>query len=678
MYKVELYISDQRVDTFKDEAIKITLSTQNVKDISKVFGDFTQSFTLPASPNNNGVFKHYYNVDIATSFTGGQRVDSFIEINNNVFRVGTFELEGVQIKDNEPYAYKGSFYSKNTSLKDLFGEDTLNDLDLSSQDHTYTDTNIEAGLNGFVSGTGDAVIYPLITPRTNWFYDSTSGDTTEGNLAVNGDTSPSHGCFYYDLKPAIKVKKIVDAIATKYGVTFNSDFFSGVNFPILYMWCHRRAGYMFKDQPIGTSGTRIVFNNTSVDTTGGKWNLSEGQFTQSNNIRPGSQIIKITIGGTSSVAAKIHLNKDGKVVSSIDVGTTVLASFNITQKGAYTFSIASGGDAAGQVVLTNATINVVSTVRSGHRATPVSTTKVTANNTASQTITQTIVMADQMPEQKVSEFFGGLVKLFNLVVVPTGNTTFDIEPLDDWYGEGATIDITKHIDTQEISIDKPKLYKRIEYKYNEAESILEEEFRLQNDRGYGDLKADFTFDGGEFKIEAPFDHQIYERLTDANGATQTDLSIGRSITRELEPSIGKPLLFFAPSVITGLSSGSKYYYVQMDGTSVEKDAFHFVSNTNDATTANVSLTLNFGTEVDSYHLTSFDSGLFSEFWADYITDLYSANRRIWKYKAIFPLGLLLRLKNNDKLTILDKNYIINSIEMNLTTGEANLELLNDV
>ena len=678
MYKVELYISDQRVDTFKDEAIKITLSTQNVKDISKVFGDFTQSFTLPASPNNNGVFKHYYNVDIATSFTGGQRVDSFIEINNNVFRVGTFELEGVQIKDNEPYAYKGSFYSKNTSLKDLFGEDTLNDLDLSSQDHTYTDTNIEAGLNGFVSGTGDAVIYPLITPRTNWFYDSTSGDTTEGNLAVNGDTSPSHGCFYYDLKPAIKVKKIVDAIATKYGVTFNSDFFSGVNFPILYMWCHRRAGYMFKDQPIGTSGTRIVFNNTSVDTTGGKWNLSEGQFTQSNNIRPGSQIIKITIGGTSSVAAKIHLNKDGKVVSSIDVGTTVLASFNITQKGAYTFSIASGGDAAGQVVLTNATINVVSTVRSGHRATPVSTTIVTANNTASQTITQTIVMADQMPEQKVSEFFGGLVKLFNLVVVPTGNTTFDIEPLDDWYGEGATIDITKHIDTQEISIDKPKLYKRIEYKYNEAESILEEEFRLQNDRGYGDLKADFTFDGGEFKIEAPFDHQIYERLTDANGATQTDLSIGRSITRELEPSIGKPLLFFAPSVITGLSSGSKYYYVQMDGTSVEKDAFHFVSNTNDATTANVSLTLNFGTEVDSYHLTSFDSGLFSEFWADYITDLYSANRRIWKYKAIFPLGLLLRLKNNDKLTILDKNYIINSIEMNLTTGEANLELLNDV
>ena len=136
MYKVEIYINSLRLDTFQDEAIKMTLSTQNVKDISKVFGDFTQSFTVPATPNNNGIFKHYYNVDILTGFTAAQRADSFIEINNNLFRSGTFELEGIQMRNNEPYAYKGSFYSKNTSLKDLFGEDTLNDLDLSAQDHT--------------------------------------------------------------------------------------------------------------------------------------------------------------------------------------------------------------------------------------------------------------------------------------------------------------------------------------------------------------------------------------------------------------------------------------------------------------------------------------------------------------------------------------------------------------
>jgi hypothetical protein len=39
---------------------------------------------------------------------------------------------------------------------------------------------------------------------------------------------------------------------------------------------------------------------------------------------------------------------------------------------------------------------------------------------------------------------------------------------------------------------------------------------------------------------------------------------------------------------------------------------------------------------------------------------------------------MLALRLNDKLTIGERNYIINQIKLNLTTGEAQLELLNDV
>jgi hypothetical protein len=39
---------------------------------------------------------------------------------------------------------------------------------------------------------------------------------------------------------------------------------------------------------------------------------------------------------------------------------------------------------------------------------------------------------------------------------------------------------------------------------------------------------------------------------------------------------------------------------------------------------------------------------------------------------------MLTLKNNDKLTILERNYIINSINLDLNTGAATLELLNDM
>ena len=241
MYRVDLYIDGQKADLFQDESIEINLSTQNIKDISKVFGDFTNSFSIPASPTNNAIFKHYYNVDVYGGFDAKLRVDAFIEVNNNLFRAGVLELEGVQMKSHQPYAYNVGFYSNVTSLKDKFGEDRLNDLDLSALDHAYNDTNIEAGLNGFVSGTDSSIIYPLISPVRNWFYDSTSSDDNPDNRWYHNG-HPEHGVFYYDLKPAVKLKKIVDAIETKYGIEFQSDFFDSADFGKLFMWCHRRAG----------------------------------------------------------------------------------------------------------------------------------------------------------------------------------------------------------------------------------------------------------------------------------------------------------------------------------------------------------------------------------------------------------------------------------------------------
>ena len=70
MQVVELYISNTRVDLFKDESVTITDTIVNAKDVAKVFTAFSQQFSLPASSTNNKIFKHYYNYDItAVSYT---------------------------------------------------------------------------------------------------------------------------------------------------------------------------------------------------------------------------------------------------------------------------------------------------------------------------------------------------------------------------------------------------------------------------------------------------------------------------------------------------------------------------------------------------------------------------------------------------------------------------------
>jgi len=669
MYRVDLYIDGQKADLFQDEGIEINLSVQNIKDISKVFGDFTQSFTIPASPINNGIFKHYYNVDVFGGFDAKLRVDAFIEVNNNLFRDGVLELEGVQMKSGEPYAYNVGFYSNVTSLKDKFGEDNLNVLDLSAQDHTYNDTNIQAGINSYVSGTDNAVIYPLITPVTRWYYDS-QGSHGDGNIHWHND--PDHGVFYYDLKPAVKLKKIIDAIETKYGIEFQSDFFDSADFGKLFMWCHRRAGYMFKDQPNGFPPQVINFvSNTTgdYDLTTQKYTITAAQETE----------LRVTYSVTTSDDYKIVVYVNDELYTSrehsgnVTNETILLGTLEVGDTVQMRFAPPTDWDAS---VVSIGTISVdveyfyLSTWNLGDSVSKIG-----------QSISSTVVIADQLPEQKISDFIGSLVRAFNLVIVPTGNGKYDIEPLDDWYAEGTTRDVTEYIDTEEVTIRKPQMYRRINFGYSETGAILGEEYRLQNDIGYGDLRADFSFDGEEFDIEVGFDNMLFERLTDvytgSGNVGLTMLNIGQCVTREEEPYIGNPIIFYAAGNLR-VALANHWSYTNMSGNAVEKQDMWLISNTNSDTVTSVTKTINFGTEVDPYHLQAFNTGLYNTYWKDYITDLYNTSRRVFQYKGQLPLGVMLALKINDKLTIGERNYIINQMKLNLSTGEAQLELLNDV
>ena len=180
MNQVDIYIGDYRLDLFQDEEISINLNVQNIQDISKVFTDFTQSFTVPASEWNNEVLKQYYRTDVdgsqitkrnvvdnsaavmgllgyvpdtitettaTNSFDFRLRQTARIEINSLPFRTGVLEMENVLMKGTEPYSYSLSFYGDLVSLSDLFGEDYLYDLDFSAYNHTYDGATIQSGFS---------------------------------------------------------------------------------------------------------------------------------------------------------------------------------------------------------------------------------------------------------------------------------------------------------------------------------------------------------------------------------------------------------------------------------------------------------------------------------------------------------------------------------------------------
>ena len=116
MQKLQLYIEGQRVDLFKDETVSLTQTLQNVKDIGKIFTEFTKTFAIPASRVNNKIFKHYYNFDIVGGFDARIKKDGKIELNTIPYKVGRIKLEGVELKNNVAHTYNITFKIMEKSL----------------------------------------------------------------------------------------------------------------------------------------------------------------------------------------------------------------------------------------------------------------------------------------------------------------------------------------------------------------------------------------------------------------------------------------------------------------------------------------------------------------------------------------------------------------------------------
>ena len=146
MQSIQLYIEGQRIDMFKDESVSITQSIKNVKDIAKIFTEFTKTFTLPASKTNNKIFKHYYNYDIVGGFDARIKKSATLELNHLPFKKGKIKLEGVDLQNGKAKSYRITFFGNTIDLKDVLGDDQLSELTLSEYNEDYDSDSIERGL----------------------------------------------------------------------------------------------------------------------------------------------------------------------------------------------------------------------------------------------------------------------------------------------------------------------------------------------------------------------------------------------------------------------------------------------------------------------------------------------------------------------------------------------------
>jgi len=693
MQKLQLYIGGERIDLFADETVSMTQSIQNIKDIEKVFTEFTQPFTVPASSSNNKIFKHYYNFNIANGFDARQKASASIELNFIPFKTGFIQLTGVELKKNLPYAYKITFFGNTINLKDILGESELSSLTFpNSLNLEYNYTNIESKMtNGLQS-----IIAPLITHTQRLFYNShSSAHNTAGNLYYHS-TNATNGVLWSDLKYAIRLYEIIQAIETTYpSIDFSTDFFSTTNstFYNLYMWLHRKSGTVAPEEQTTTNWVQV--DAWSQANTGGTIIGRAG----ANIIIDTTLAFKGIIEGALSITPEqADVKYDIRILRN---GQTYFEKFNqedvftLTQlfpSGTYTIELNS----AETLEFTQG--NIEFTFTGDTDTSPqVPFTNVLTNSNVIDSLSSELyfVIAQQIPEMRIIDFITGLFKMFNLTAYVDGSGTIVVRTLDSYYADrvnnssGGNFDINKYLDITKSTVDVALPFRQINFKYKGTKTFLANQYGESNNIGWGELRytqdgQDFDAPNKEYILEAPFEHMMFERLSDQNASPvvfgSTTIQYGFFVDSNQQPYFGEPLIFYAvnataqpPNPVTPI------YLKSASNAGASENAYIIPSNSLSLSSSTSTKNLNYSLEINEYTGDStFTGTLFEEEYKTYISDVFSARRRITKVSAFMPLKVLYDLQMNDYMTIGQQSYKINSITTDLTNGKSSLELLNNV
>jgi hypothetical protein len=672
MLTFQLYIQGQRVDLFNDETVEITQTIQNVRDISKIFTDFSKTFTLPASKTNNLIFKHYYNYGIDNGFDARQKVDAYIEINNVLFTKGKIKLEGVDLKDSVPQAYRVTFFGSTVDLKDLLGEDKLSGLEgLEDYNQVYSAAQVQAALtDGINVGVhSDAIIAPLISHTERLFYDTSKTEANSRNLwAVSGSPGVHQGVYYGDLKYAIRAHLIVEAIEQTYGITFSDDFFTigNVDWYNLYMWLHRKKGGVFDTETFTTLVTGLSPTAVGQDVTVQTDRILVFAFGYTPDID-----YTLTTTTASAQTYTVTIKKDGALYATAVCNNATSLSISgelISSSTGYQVFIEAGS------AFTVTTTWNITDFRNVETFTP---SVALALNSSLE-----FIITEQIPDMKVIDFLTGIFKMFNLTAyvtyTATGQQIINVKTLDSFYASPAnTWDLSEYINTDSYSVDAALPYKEIEFKYTGRKTLLANKHEEVFNEEWGTVKytGDDFFDSSPetYKVEIPFEHMKYERLFDGDTTTRTDVQVGWFVDGSFNSYYGLPLLFYGVQ-----HSGTTIRFLNDLGTDQDDITTYFVpSNSRALSSATSTSNIHFNLEANEYSFnTDFTGTLFENYYSSYITSIFNVRKRISRFTAELPMVFLAKYSLADVIYIGVNRYIINSITTNLTNGKSQLELLN--
>jgi len=515
-----------------------------------------------------------------------------------------------------------------------------------------------------ISSTSDLdVRYPLISSSRVWTY----GDATGNDISISGNAVD-----YTELFPALKDSKIIDVIEATYGVTFTGTFSNSGIFKKSFTWFKNRKETNFTNKPeqllfnvggttkpLADSVAHVEYTDILTLAPAGSTVISQGNHQVRLYLVPnftGTYYIDVYLNGANWIT--YTFSGVAGVPNQYVVSGTIVNNTYLDQELTFYARATQSGNITGSIV------HVLTYSYSYLGTSYYNVEQITTATLSTTVLTTEIDWNSAAPDITVVDWFSGILKEFNLVCVPVEQTalTYTLETLEQWYSAGGKLDITPHTDRASVKFDRLSPYKEISFEWTPSKTILNTGYEAVYKKQYGDLRATFPYDGGNYTIKLPFENLLFQKFDGEN------LQVSYSLDKDTNPIIPKCVKLFM------YSSTTCDFYLNSSGT-VQKTSYMPMGQ--DMYFSLENLSQNFGAEQSSLLGTAIDGSLYRKYYEPYLINLFAAKSRKLSLKCVLPLPKLLNLTLDDEIIFIDKKYRINNMTTNLTTGEVDMVLISD-
>ena len=594
--RIELFVNltgstaQGQVDLFGDEPIVLKMAAADIRDIKSRKSSYSQSFVVPGTKNNNILFNSIYNIGIDSQFDARKKTPAFLQVDSIPVMTGNLQLTGINVDDEKNVTYEVSLFDDTGNFIDALGATELTDYKWNELDHTWSYSSIT---NSW-TGSSQPYFYPLIDLGYDW--------------SVSSLNSGQGVSFQYPMYPATQVKTIIDKIFSSTGYTYTSNFFNSDYFKNLYIpfvglkelantttfatsrqfLIHSTTGYtvssgitysniggIVQNTTIVTSENRLFFNNVTPPNfnNSGLFNITTSDYTADTGLEvqffinvgfsadtsSGLTLLGSALPGDISNYSNLIVNfyRDGGTGTPVLACPPVYVGIPTSQNTGYTGNLFCQSTPLTAVpnekfwatykvyfVLQNPNSGTTHTFNFGF----IPTNTYEYNNVSQRIVPfQMVDYGSWIPKKiKVLDFLTSIITMHNLYVVPDPNNpkSLIIEPRDDWYSSGKTLDWSTKWDasvpvTQQLLSEQTN--KRIVFSYAEDTDFYSDNYKKATNRIFGDyyqvVDNDFAVQD-DYNIDTIFAPTPSVAVLESGSFVPPDLT-GFTANEFVIPKIGK-------------------------------------------------------------------------------------------------------------------------------------------